>query len=79
MKRVRLQREAASALVTDLPSQPANKQTATDELVRIAKALQRLQHRRARLRRDLKRVDADIKRAKRELKAIAALVRRGEL
>lgn len=54
------------------------KQTYQDELVRVAKRLQRLQTTRAKYRRGLKGCDQDIKTAKRELKALCAQLSRGE-
>lgn len=50
----------------------------TDELVRIAKSLERLQGRRRKLRRELKTVDADIRRAKKELKSMARQISSGD-
>ena len=50
------------------------KATHTDELVRLARQIERWQRRRRVLRKEAKRIDQDIKRAKREIKALAALI-----
>jgi septal ring factor EnvC (AmiA/AmiB activator) len=71
--------EAAFALDNDLPvRQIANNNNRSNMLIDTAKRLQRLQSRRARVRKELKSIDADIRHAKRELKALAQVIGRGE-
>lgn len=77
MKHTRLTREAAQAVLsTELPAAYVRPLHA-DTLVAVAKGLQRLQAKRAKLRRQLKAVDQDIKHARRELKALCQDISKG--
>lgn len=69
--------EAALALETNLPPVYV-RPTKSNALIEIAKKLQRLQTKAARLRRDLRVTLHDIRTAKRELKALAQSIGRGE-
>ena len=69
--------EAAFALANDLPVRHANV-SRSNMLIDTAKRLQRLQSRRARVRKELKTIEADIRHAKKELRALAQVIGRGE-
>jgi septal ring factor EnvC (AmiA/AmiB activator) len=69
--------EASIALANELPVRHANA-SRSNMLIDTAKRLQRLQTRRAKLRKELKTIDADIRHAKRELRALAQVIGRGE-
>ena len=69
--------EAALALAHDLPVRHANV-SRSNMLIDTAKRLQRLQTRRAKLRKELKTVEADIRHAKKELRALAQVIGRVE-
>ena len=68
--------DAALVLSNELPSHFV-KPTHSNVLVDIAKRLQRLQTKRAKLKRELKKIDADIKHSKKELRAVSADIGRG--
>lgn len=69
--------EASRVLSNDLPARHTSTKH-TDELVRVAKHLERLQRRRRTLRKDLKIIESEIKRAKRDLKALAHDISKGQ-
>ena len=69
--------EASLALAHDLPVRHANV-SRSNMLIDTAKRLQRLQTRRAKLRKELKTVEADIRHAKKELRALAQVIGRGQ-
>jgi Skp family chaperone for outer membrane proteins len=68
---------AAAATTNELPAR-YTKPTHANLLIDVAKRLQRLQTRAARLRKELKRTDQEIKHARRELGALAQQLKRGE-
>jgi hypothetical protein len=70
--------EASIVLANDLPARQPNGHSRSDLLIDTAKRLQRLQTRRARLRKELKTTDADIRHAKKTLRALAQAIGRGE-
>ncbi len=69
--------EASIAIANGLPVR-TNRNGRSDMLIDTAKRLQRLQTRRAKLRKELKTVDADIRHAKKTLRALAQAIGRGE-
>jgi septal ring factor EnvC (AmiA/AmiB activator) len=77
-QRHRLAADVASASTIDA-SRPARfvKPTESNMLIDIAKRLQRLQTRGAKLRKELKRNDTDIRHVKRELRALSQQLTRG--
>jgi phage shock protein A len=71
MKKVRLTREAAQAVLSnDLPMSIYVPPKHADTLVAIAKTLQRAQTRRAKLRKQLSQADQEVKQLKKYLKAL---------
>jgi hypothetical protein len=68
---------AASHPSNELPARFV-KPTHSNMLIDVAKRLQRLQTRGAKLRKDLKRNDADIRLAKRDLRALTQQISKGE-
>ena len=70
--------EASIVLANDLPARSVKHATRSNMLIDTAKRLQRLQTRRARVRKELKTIDHDIRHAKRELRALAQAIGRGE-
>lgn len=70
---MKLAREVANARIVldnELPSKQAARHQ-TNAVIDEAKRLQRLQTRRAKLRKELRQVDKDIRHSKRMLKALA--------
>jgi hypothetical protein len=70
--------EAALVLANELPARTVKHETRSNMLIDTAKRLQRMQSRRARVRKELKALDHDIRYAKRELRALVAVIGRGE-
>jgi hypothetical protein len=70
--------EAAMAIENDLPVRNVKHETRSNMLIDTAKRLQRLQSRRAKVRKELKALDHDIRHAKKELRALVQVIGRGE-
>lgn len=65
--------EASIVLENDLPAKHV-KSTHADELVRVARQVERWVRSRTRLKKQLKELDRNIKRGKKELKSLAQML-----
>jgi septal ring factor EnvC (AmiA/AmiB activator) len=77
-QRHRLAADIATASTLDTRPARFVKPTESNMLIDIAKRLQRLQTRGAKLRKELKRNDTDIRHVKRELRALSQQLTRGD-